>query len=159
MAMGGLRNSPAVSSSQLWGIWQWLRSKELGLRRCWSIFPLTRVPFWCRLFEPYPYRFAMNHSIPNDCARNHSARKLDIILSKRLDPDLTCSQSSQTVVFAGGRGKQHSSNLLHQRLTYAKTSAIKRCTTASINRALYQPTAFPYPPPKKKWLDALWWSF
>ena len=33
---------------------QWLKIKELGLRRCWSMFPLARVPFWCRFFEPYP---------------------------------------------------------------------------------------------------------
>ena len=25
-----------------------------GLRRCWSMFPLTRVPFWYRVFEPPP---------------------------------------------------------------------------------------------------------
>ena len=34
--------------------WQRLKIKEPGLRRFWSIFPLTRVPLWCRFFEPYP---------------------------------------------------------------------------------------------------------
>ena len=36
-------------------IWVWLKIKQEGLRRCWSMFPLTRVPFWHRVFEPQPY--------------------------------------------------------------------------------------------------------
>ena len=32
----------------------WLKIKQDGLRRFWSMFPLTRVPFWYRLFEPQP---------------------------------------------------------------------------------------------------------
>ena len=36
-------------------IWQWLKIKELGLRGFWSMFPLTRVPFWYRVLEPYPF--------------------------------------------------------------------------------------------------------
>ena len=32
----------------------WLKIKQEGLRRCWSMFPLTRVPFWYRFFEPQP---------------------------------------------------------------------------------------------------------
>ena len=27
-------------------IWVWLKTKQAGLRRCWSMFPLTRIPFW-----------------------------------------------------------------------------------------------------------------
>ena len=38
-------------------IWLWLKIKELGLRRCWSMFPLTRVPFWYRFFEPQLFVF------------------------------------------------------------------------------------------------------
>ena len=32
--------------------WVWLKIKKQGLRRFWSMFPLTRVPFWYRFFEP-----------------------------------------------------------------------------------------------------------
>ena len=35
--------------------WQWLKIKELGLRRFWSMLPVTRVPFLYRFFEPYPH--------------------------------------------------------------------------------------------------------
>ena len=33
----------------------WLKIKQEGLRRFWSMFPLTRVPFGYRFFEPQPY--------------------------------------------------------------------------------------------------------
>ena len=33
-------------------IWVWLKIKQEGLRRCWSMFPLTRVPCWVPIFEP-----------------------------------------------------------------------------------------------------------
>ena len=36
-------------------IWVWLKINQQGLRRFWSIFPLTRVPFWYRFFEPQPF--------------------------------------------------------------------------------------------------------
>ena len=36
-------------------IWVWLKIKHGGLRRLWSIFPLTRVPFWYRFFQPQPF--------------------------------------------------------------------------------------------------------
>ena len=32
----------------------WLKIKQEGLRRFWSTFPLTRVPFWYRFLEPQP---------------------------------------------------------------------------------------------------------
>ena len=32
----------------------WLKIEQEGLRRFWSMFPLTRVPFWYRFFEPLP---------------------------------------------------------------------------------------------------------
>ena len=35
-------------------IWLWLKIKQQGLRGFWSMFPLTRVPFW--------YRFFLSHS-------------------------------------------------------------------------------------------------
>ena len=35
-------------------MWVWLKIKQEGLRRFWSMFPLNRVPFWCRFFEPQP---------------------------------------------------------------------------------------------------------
>ena len=31
-------------------IWVWLKIKQEGLRRCWSMFPLARVPFWVPVF-------------------------------------------------------------------------------------------------------------
>ena len=34
--------------------WLWLKIQQEGLRRFWSMFPLTRVPFWYRFFEPQP---------------------------------------------------------------------------------------------------------
>ena len=38
-------------------IWLWLKIKEDGLRGFWSMFPLTRVPFWNSVFfEPQPFR-------------------------------------------------------------------------------------------------------
>ena len=35
-------------------MWVWLKIHQEGLRRFWSMFPLTRVPFWFRFFEPQP---------------------------------------------------------------------------------------------------------
>ena len=35
----------------------WLKIKQEGLRRCWSMFPLTRVPCWYRFFEPLPFHY------------------------------------------------------------------------------------------------------
>ena len=35
--------------------WLWLKIKQEGLRGLWSMFPLTRVPFWYRFFEPQPH--------------------------------------------------------------------------------------------------------
>ena len=34
--------------------WVWLKINQEGFRRFWSMFPLTRVSFWYRLFEPQP---------------------------------------------------------------------------------------------------------
>ena len=34
--------------------WVWLKIQDLGLRRCSSTFPFTRVPFWAPIFEPQP---------------------------------------------------------------------------------------------------------
>ena len=34
----------------------WVKIKQEGLRRFWSMFPLTRVPFWYRSFEPLPMK-------------------------------------------------------------------------------------------------------
>ena len=47
---------PAAKASRPWVgfakvMWQWLKIKELGLRRFWSMFPLTRVPFWYWFFS------------------------------------------------------------------------------------------------------------
>ena len=53
MAMGqhpNIRFNPPLK-------WVWLKIKKQGLRRFWSMFPLTRVPFWYWLFEPQPNRF------------------------------------------------------------------------------------------------------
>ena len=55
-------------------IWVWLKTKQEGLRRFWSMFPLTRVPFWYRFFEPRPYIYIF------ECTY--------ICLYKRRDPGL-----------------------------------------------------------------------
>ena len=39
-------------------IWVWLNMKKEGFCRFWSMFPLTRVPFWYRSFEPQPFGHA-----------------------------------------------------------------------------------------------------
>ena len=36
-------------------VWVWLKIKQEGLRRFWSMFPLTRVPFWVPIFYPQLY--------------------------------------------------------------------------------------------------------
>ena len=36
-------------------IWVWLKIKQEGLHRFWSMFPLPRVPFGYRSSEPQPY--------------------------------------------------------------------------------------------------------
>ena len=36
------------------GKWVWLKIEQEGLRKLWSMFPLTRVPVWYRFFEPQP---------------------------------------------------------------------------------------------------------
>ena len=41
LALRGTRKAAGI----LW-TWVWLKIKQEGLRRCWSMFPLTRVPFW-----------------------------------------------------------------------------------------------------------------
>ena len=39
-------------------IWVWLKIKqEEGLRRCWSMFPLARVPFWVPVFLSHSQKF------------------------------------------------------------------------------------------------------
>ena len=49
-------------------IWVWLKIKQEGLRRFWSMFPLTRVPFWYRFFEPQLFR------------KKHGANKMPCLL-------------------------------------------------------------------------------
>ena len=39
----------------------WGKIEPPGDRRFWSMFPLTRVPFWYRFFDPQPH-FAMDGS-------------------------------------------------------------------------------------------------
>ena len=46
----GIRNASGETGCK--GLW--LKIKQEGLRRCWSMFPLTRVPFWYRFLEPQP---------------------------------------------------------------------------------------------------------
>ena len=38
----------------------WLKITREGLRRFWSVFPLSGVPFWYRFFEPQPHQFSGN---------------------------------------------------------------------------------------------------
>ena len=54
--MFGLLSTPHVDPEVCLAIWVWLKIKQEGLRWSWSMFPLTRVPFWYRFFEPQPYQ-------------------------------------------------------------------------------------------------------
>ena len=48
---------PKMGSPQVMqpmAMWVWLKIKQEGLRRFWSMFPLSRVPFGYRFFEPQP---------------------------------------------------------------------------------------------------------
>ena len=46
--------------------WVWLKIKQLGLRRCWSTFPLTRVPFWYPFLEPHPFVLGVGTRLVRD---------------------------------------------------------------------------------------------
>ena len=48
-------------------IWVWLKVKQKGVRRFRSMFPLTRVPFWYRFFEPQPYERQGHRTRPWRC--------------------------------------------------------------------------------------------
>ena len=51
-------SKPPISWREADGVvkWVWLRIKQLGLRRFWSLFPYTKVPFWISIFfQPQPY--------------------------------------------------------------------------------------------------------
>ena len=50
-----LGTKPESFLAVYFAIWVWLKIKQEGVRRFWSMFPLTRVPFWYRFFEPQPY--------------------------------------------------------------------------------------------------------
>ena len=43
------RGSPCYGSK-----WVWRKDNQDRLHRFWSMFPLTRVPFWYRFVEPQP---------------------------------------------------------------------------------------------------------
>ena len=45
----------------------WLKIKQEGLGGFWSMFPLTRAPFWNRLFEPQPNVAANSRSLQPWC--------------------------------------------------------------------------------------------
>ena len=51
-----LRIDPDDKTPEYVSTWVRLKIKPEGLRRFWSMFPLTRVPVWYRLFEPQPNR-------------------------------------------------------------------------------------------------------
>ena len=53
--------------------WTWLKIKQEGLHRCWSMFPLTRVPFWYRFFEPQPFGFEM--AVTSAAYKSHRGSK------------------------------------------------------------------------------------
>ena len=57
-----ISRAPASDQIRQTSKWAWLKIKDLGLRRFWSMFPLTRVPFWYRFFEPQP---SNDHSLPD----------------------------------------------------------------------------------------------
>ena len=72
----GLRNGVHQHAIAIWEIWQWLKIKQEGFRRFWSMFPRTdRVPFWYRFFEPQPYIFIHPFSV-HTWFEKHVAAKL-----------------------------------------------------------------------------------
>ena len=54
---GGFRKDSFFKSDRLvvWGIWVRVNIKTPRDRRCLSMFPFTRVPFWVPIFEPQPF--------------------------------------------------------------------------------------------------------
>ena len=57
--------------------WVWLKIKQEGLRRFWSMFPLARVAFWCRFVEPQPIvPCPLGESILERCSYADSATLL-----------------------------------------------------------------------------------
>ena len=54
------RKETTLKKDPLMKIWVWLKTQQEGLRRFWSMFPLTRGSFWYRLLEPRPYRKKQN---------------------------------------------------------------------------------------------------
>ena len=78
-------------------IWVWLKIKHGGLHRFWSIFPLARVPFWYRFFEPEPFG-----SVPASDERTLTSNA--VVLVKRRQPRTDswaspCGSSAQSAVF------------------------------------------------------------
>ena len=47
--------------------WLWLKITQEGLRGFWSVFPLTKVPFWNRFFEPLPFSHPWRVCNPELC--------------------------------------------------------------------------------------------
>ena len=41
------------------GEWVWLKIRQQGLRRFWSMFPRTTVPLWYRVFQSQPNGFSV----------------------------------------------------------------------------------------------------
>ena len=49
------RGSHGLTTTLHYYTMAWLKMKQEGLRRFWSMFLLTWVPFWYRFFEPQPH--------------------------------------------------------------------------------------------------------
>ena len=84
-------------------IWVWVKIKPPGDRRFWSMFPLTRVPFWVQIFDPPPdLRFHMPRMIYYRFLRSPQLTKnleeAEVFLipaySFRATDELPCANSS-----------------------------------------------------------------
>ena len=84
-----------------WTIWLWLKIK--GLRRFWSMFPLTRDPFWYRFFEPQPFELA---------TKLFSSVRIPCLNQVPLDP-LARSQWGRACAFEGAGRAWDSQKLKH----------------------------------------------
>ena len=89
--LSSLRQQLLSSKPVNGGMWVWLKIKQEGLRRFWSMCPLTRVPFWYRFFEPQPCYFA---SAPASKAFNFQflfGSSASILLQQWMSPHVTVS--------------------------------------------------------------------
>ena len=75
---------PCEQACQIQDTGVWLKIKQEGLRRFWSMLPLTRVPFWYRLFEPQPQLYTTRPEW-SSCWRHKSQSILGSLYGMQVD--------------------------------------------------------------------------